>query len=84
MKDPGNANQMEIYPLVIPPQTAPGARFKVPRADIGGFVVARVKAQADFRFKVRGSDLRCDLKITNQRATLGGVESVRGLTGNYL
>jgi len=84
VKDPGNANQVEIYPLVIPPQTAPGTRFKVPRTDVGGLVIARVKAQADFRFKVHGSDLRCDLKITNQRATLGGVESVRGLLGNYL
>ncbi len=86
VKDPGNANALEIYPLEIPPQTAPGTRFKIPRAAIsnGGFVIVRVKAQADFRFKVRGSDLRCDLKITNQRAMRGGVESVRGLTGNYL
>jgi DnaJ-class molecular chaperone len=86
VKDPGNANALEIYPLEIPPQTAPGTRFKIPRSAIsnGGFVIARVKAQADFRFKVRGSDLRCDLKITNQRATLGGVESVRSLSGKYL
>jgi DnaJ C terminal domain len=86
VKDPANANTVEIYPLVIPPQTAPGTRFKIPRAAIsgGGFVLARVKALPDFRFKTRGSDLRCDLRITNQRATQGGVESVRGLTGNYL
>ncbi|HEY4415786.1 MAG TPA: DnaJ domain-containing protein [Verrucomicrobiae bacterium] len=85
VKDPGQANQMEIYPLIIPPQTAPGTRFKIPRdTSGGGFVLARVKAQPDFRFKVRGSDLRCDLKITNQRALQGGTESVRGLVGNYL
>ena len=48
------------------------------------FVVVRVKARPDFRFKTRGSDLRCDLKISFQRAQQGGVESVRGLTGNFL
>jgi DnaJ-class molecular chaperone len=86
VKDPGNGNTVEIYPLEIPPQTVPGARFKIPRdaISVGGFILARVKAAADFRFKVRGSDLRCDLRITHQRATQGGVESVRGLTGNYL
>jgi DnaJ-class molecular chaperone len=44
----------------------------------------RVKARPDFRFKTRGSDLRCDLKITFQRAMQGGTESVRGATGNFL
>jgi molecular chaperone DnaJ len=86
VKDPGNGNTVEIYPLEIPPQTAPGTRFKIPRAAVsgGGFILARVKALPDFRFKTRGSDLRCDRRITNQRATQGSVESVRGLTGNYL
>jgi DnaJ-class molecular chaperone len=86
VKDPANPDAVEIYPLVIPSETAPGTRFKIPREAVagGGFVLARVKAQADFRFKPRGSDLRCDLKIKPERAAQGGVESVRGLTGNYL
>jgi DnaJ-class molecular chaperone len=44
----------------------------------------RVKARPDFRFKIRGSDLRCDLKISLQRARQGGTESVRGVAGNFL
>ena len=50
----------------------------------GGHVLVRVRARPDFRFKVRGSDLRCDLRIQNQRAAQGGLESVRGAAGNYL
>jgi DnaJ-class molecular chaperone len=49
-----------------------------------GWVVIRVKARPDLRFKVRGSDLRCDLKINARRAVPGGSESVRGLTGNFV
>jgi DnaJ-class molecular chaperone len=83
MDDPGRSNGPETYELTIPPETAPGTRFKVAR-DGGGCVMVRVKARPDFRFKVRGSDLRCDLKIRSQRAQQGGIESVRGLTGNFL
>jgi curved DNA-binding protein len=50
----------------------------------GGLVQLRVKAQPDFRFKTRGSDLRCDLKIKSERAAQGGVEMVRGLAGTAL
>ena len=84
--DPGNPDGVEIYELIVPPETAPGTRFKIPRAENLGrsFVVVRVKARPDFRFKVRGADLRCDLKISFQRAQSGGVESVRGVTGNFL
>ena len=81
--DPGHPGGPESYELVVPPETAPGMRFKVAR-DGGGSVMVRIKAQPDFRFKPRGSDLRCDLKIRFQRAQQGGVESVRGLTGNFL
>ena len=86
VNDAGNPNGTETYELIIPPETAPGTRFKIPRAENLGrsFVVVRVKARPDFRFKVRGSDLRCDLKISSQRAAQGGVESVRGVTGNFL
>jgi len=83
VNDPGNPSGAETYPLVIPPETAPGTRFKIPRAS-GGFVLVRVKAKPDFRFKPRGSDLRCDLKISSERALQGGMESVRGATGNFL
>lgn len=81
--DPGNPAGPETYELTMPPDTAPGARFRLAR-DGGGVVVVRVKARPDFRFKVRGADLRCDLKVRSQRAQQGGVESVRGVTGNFL
>ncbi|HEU6449031.1 MAG TPA: DnaJ domain-containing protein [Verrucomicrobiae bacterium] len=83
VNDPGQPEGVEIYELIVPPETAPGTRFKVAR-DGGGCITVRVKARPDFRFKVRGSDLRCDLKIRSQRAQQGGVESMRGLMGNFL
>ena len=84
--DPGNPGGAETYPLIVPPETAPGTRFKIARNGTsgGGFLLVRVKARPDFRFKVRGADLRCDLKISFQRAQQGGTESVRGVNGNYL
>ena len=83
--DPANPNGAEIYELVVPPETAPGTRFKISRDEtFGGFVQLRVKAQPNFRFKTRGSDLRCDLKIKAERAAKGGAEMIRGLTGAML
>ena len=84
--DPSLASGPETYALEVPPGTAPGARLRVPRTAPGavGFVIARVKFRPDARFKARGSDLRCDLRISNQRAEQGGVESVRGATGQSL
>lgn len=84
--DPGNPSGPEIYQLTVPPETAPGTRFRLPRATpfAGGFVVVRVRARADFRFKVRGADLRCELRISCQRATQGGAESVTGANGKRL
>jgi len=86
VNDPASESGPEIYRLTIPPDTAPGTRFRLPRNDDagGGFVSVRVKARADFRFKVRGTDLRCDLRITPQRAAQGGTESVRDAAGNFL
>ena len=83
VNDPANPNGPEIYPLVIPPETAPGARFRVPRDEhfADGCVLVRLRAQPGFRFKVRGSDLRCDLKIKSERATQGGTEMIQGLNG---
>ena len=84
VNDPAHPGGPELYPLTIPPDTAPGARFRVARAGPfpGGMVTVKVKARPDFRFKVRGSDLCCDLRIGNQRAAQGGAESVRGVSGN--
>ena len=74
---------MELYQLTVPAQTAPGARFRVPRTN-GGFVLVRVKPLPNFRFKVRGPDLRCDLRINAQRAAQGGEEMVAGISAGRL
>jgi curved DNA-binding protein len=86
VKDPANPQGAETYELTVPPGTAPGAKFRVPREGAfgGGFITVRVKARPDFRFKTRGSDLRCDLKIKPERAAQGGVEMVPGANGNAL
>lgn len=86
VKDPAAPPGREIYELVIPPNTAPGTRFRLPRTEsfAGGFVQLRVKPLPGFRFKVRGSDLRCDLKIKPERAAQGGAETIRGITGAML
>lgn len=86
VNDPARTDGPESYTLVVPPETAPGTRFRLKRDPPfeRGWVVIRVKARPDLRFKVRGSDLRCDLKINARRAVQGGPESVRGLTGNFI
>lgn len=86
VNDPGNPDGPEVYALDIPPETAPGTRFRIRREGTfsGGQVQVRVRARPDFRFKIRGSDLRCDLRINARRASQGGSESVRGATGQYL
>lgn len=86
VKDPGNSGGPETYSLDVPPETAPGTRFRIRRegAPGGGQVIVRVVARPDFRFKVRGSDLRCDLRINSRRAAAGGSESVRGALGNFI
>jgi len=83
VKDPANPNGQETYSLLIPPDTAPGTRFRLPRAAPfeGGFVQVRTKALPGFRFKTRGSDLRCDLRINTRTATQGGSETMAGPTG---
>jgi len=84
--DPANPSGVEIFQLIIPPGTAPGARFRLPRGEpfAGGTVTVRVKAAPGFRFKVSGSDLRCDLRINPKRATHGGLEMIQGITGSML
>ena len=86
VNDPGNPDGPETYPLTVPPATAPGSRFRIRRegAFSGSQVLVRVRARPDFRFRIRGSDLRCDLRINTRRAAQGGSESVRGATGNFV
>ncbi len=86
INDPANPNGTEVYELVVPPDTAPGTRFRLPRGEpfAGGFVQLRVKVLPNFRYRVRGSDLRCDLKINPTRAAQGGVEMIRGISGTML
>ncbi len=83
VKDPANPGEVELHSLEIPPQTAPGARFTLPRPEPfeGGSVKVRIKALPGFRFKIRGSDLRCDLRISTQRATQGGSEMITSASG---
>jgi DnaJ-class molecular chaperone len=86
VKDPANPNGTETYRLGVPPATAPGARFRLPRRgpSEGGVVALRVKVLPGFRFKARGSDLRCDLRISAQRATQGGSETIQGPAGTQI
>ena len=83
VNDPANPHERETYELIVPPDTAPGARFRLPRAAPfeGGFVTIRVRALPGFRFKARGSDLRCDLRINAKRAAQGGTEMMSGPAG---
>jgi curved DNA-binding protein len=84
--DPANPRGGEKYRVEIPAMTAPGARLRVPRrapfAD--GVVELRLKALPGFRFKARGSDLQADLRISPQRAELGGTEMIERPTGGML
>jgi curved DNA-binding protein len=86
VNDPANPNGVEIYQLAVPPNTVPGTRFRFPRNEpfADGFVQLRVKPLPNFRFKARGSDLRCDLKIKSERAAQGGVEMIRRISGAML
>jgi len=81
--DPGNAAGAEVYALDIPAGTAPGARFTVRRegASAGGVLTVRATVRPDPRFRARGSDLRCDLRIPSALARRGGPATVRGLDG---
>ena len=86
VRDPANPHGTETYELHVPPDTAPGTRFQIPRTEPfdGGVVQVRVKAFPSARFKARGFDLRCDLRITAPRATRGGSEMIPGPTGSML
>ena len=83
VNDPANPNGAEEFELIVPPETAPGTRIRLPRAAPfeGGFVVIRLRVLPGARFKARGSDLRCDLRIHARRAAEGGTEMMGGPTG---
>ena len=84
VKDPANPGETEIYRLAVPAMTAPGTKFRLPRGTPfeGGCVEIRVRALPGFRFKVSGSNLRLDLRISAERAAKGGSETVKGATGS--
>jgi DnaJ-class molecular chaperone len=86
VSDPVNPDGVESYSLEVPPETAPGSRFQVPRtgAFVGGTVKVRLKVMPNYRFKPRGSDLRCDLRIDSRRATQGGSEMIPGPAGEMV
>jgi len=86
VNDPANPDGPESCRLTIPAGTAPKTRFKAPRSGFfaGGVVTVRVLLRPHPRFKARGSDLRCDLRITARRASSGGQEMVPGPEGGPL
>lgn len=84
VKDPANPSGAETYHVAIPPLTASGTRLRVPRTGMGGFVELRLKALPGYRFKVRGSDLRTDLRISAQRAEQGCTETIERPTGGMI
>lgn len=84
VKDPANPEGAETYRVTIPPLTPPGTRLRMARVGMEGFVELRLKALPGHRFKVRGSDLRTDLRVSAQRATQGGTEMIERPTGGMV
>lgn len=86
IRDGGDPTQPEVYSVNIPPETPPNSRVQVAREQHpdGGVLELRVKTQPGGFFKVKGSDLRCDLRVPEQLAAIGGVQSVRGAAGRPL
>lgn len=86
VNDPANPHGPESYELEAPPETAPGTKFRLARAEPfeGGFVVVRLRVMPGARFRPRGSDLRCDLRISTARATNGGSEMIPGPGGRMV
>lgn len=86
VSDPANPHGAESYELEVPPDTAPGTKFRLPRAEPfdGSFVVARLRVLPGGRFRARGSDLRTDLRISAARAAGGGSEMIPGATGRMV
>lgn len=83
VKDPANPNGAEVYQLEVPAGLAPGTKMQIRRERPfdGGHVRVKLKVRPGGRFKARGSDLRCELRISAGRASAGGVETFPGPTG---
>jgi curved DNA-binding protein len=86
VNDPANPHGSETYELEVPPETAPGTKFRLPRTEPfdGGFVIVRLRVLPGARFRARGSDLRCDLRISAARAARGGNEAIPGPNGRMV
>lgn len=86
VNDPANPHGIESYELEVPPETAPGTKFRMARTEpfAGGFVVVRLRVLPGSRFRARGSDLRCDLRISAARAASGGSEMIPGPDGRMV
>lgn len=85
VNDPACPEGPESYPVIVPPHTTPKSQIKVARDGInGGLIVVKLTLRPHPRFKARGSDLRCDLRITSRRAASGGQEMVTGPDGSQL
>jgi DnaJ-class molecular chaperone len=86
VNDPANPHGAESYELEVPADTAPGTRFRVPRAEpfSGSCIVARLRVLPGGRFRARGSDLRTDLRISAKLAASGGSEAIPGANGRMV
>jgi DnaJ-class molecular chaperone len=84
VNDPANPGGPEVYSLTVPPETAPGARLRVPRSAPfeGGVVRVRLRVMPGGRWKARGADLRGELRISARRAAQGGTEMTFGPLGS--
>lgn len=86
VNDPANPLGSESYELEVPPDTAPGTKFRVPRAEpfFGSCIVARLRVLPGGRFRARGSDLRTDLRISAKLAASGGSEAIPVANGRMV
>ena len=86
VNDPANPQGAESYELEVPPDTAPGTKFRLLRAEefSGSCVVVRLRVLPGGRFRARGSDLRTDLRINAPRAASGGSETIPGANGRMV
>ena len=86
VNDPANLQGAESYELEVPPDTAPGTKFRLLRAEefSGSCVVVRLRVLPGGRFRARGSDLRTDLRINAPRAASGGSETIPGANGRMV
>jgi DnaJ-class molecular chaperone with C-terminal Zn finger domain len=86
VNDPAHPHGSESYELEVPPDTAPGTKFRLPRTEefSGSCVVVRVRVLPGARFRARGSDLRTDLRISAARALSGGSEMIAGANGRMV